>query len=116
MNSDEELLLQRVRAQLDMDIRDLDATSASRLNQARQKALGGLGEKKRRHFVWYAVPACALMLALLMTWRAPQDNVVLPAVAVQQAADFDLLAGTEDLELIENLEFYAWLEQQSLDG
>ena len=40
-----------------------------------------------------------------------------PTLAAASAADdLELLAGSEELEMIENLEFYAWLEQQSLDG
>jgi hypothetical protein len=38
------------------------------------------------------------------------------ATPVSTVDDFELLAGAEELEMIENLEFYAWLEQQSLDG
>ncbi len=116
---DKEDWVQRVRAQLDIDSRDLDAASASRLNQARQQALDrGLRKSRRTHWAWYGLATSAvLLLALLLTGRTPPESGAVPTVAAQQAPDdFDLLAGAEDLELIENLEFYAWLEQQSLDG
>lgn len=118
--SDEPRWLVQVRAQLDADARDLDAATASRLNRVRQHALdGGLGQRRSRGtwFPYALAASMAAVLALTLTLRAPEQT--LPPAAVTAAPtvdDLDLLAGTEELELIENLEFYAWLEQQSLDG
>ena len=110
----------QVRAQLDDDARDLDAATASRLNRARQHALDvGLTQRQRRwNWFPYALAASmAAVLALTVMLRVPeQPQVPVAAEAAPTVDDLDLLAGTEELELIENLEFYAWLEQQSLDG
>jgi hypothetical protein len=112
--------LDQVRIQLDNDARDLDATTASRLNRARQSALDAAlaRPQSRLRFLPYALAASmAALLALTVMLRLPEPAAPLPAAAAPSSADdFDLLAGTEELEMIEDLEFYAWLEQQSLDG
>ena len=48
--------------------------------------------------------AAAALLAVLVWQQQPGD---LPGVQ----EDWDILAGGEELELIEELEFYDWLEQ-----
>lgn len=113
--------LNQVREVLDESTASMDAQTASRLNRARQRALD-LGLKPRSRWVWPSLAlatAASLTLALSLAVHMP-DTAPLPAATAARAADLsqdlELLAGSEDLELIENLEFYAWLEQQSLDG
>ncbi|GMU44047.1 MAG: hypothetical protein IT479_00920 [Xanthomonadales bacterium] len=106
-----------VLRQLDEDELHCDATVLSRLNRARQQALDAA---LRPHRAWrlpmaLAGATAALLLSLALTLRMPQAPAPLP-VAESGAEDFELLAAGAELELIENLEFYAWLEQQSLDG
>lgn len=108
-----------VRRQLDEDAGHIDAATLSRLNRARQQALdAGLRAPRAGWRQWslgLATVAAAALLALTPMLRVPQAP--LPAPAIDSGADdLELLAAGEDLELIENLEFYAWLEQQSLDG
>lgn len=110
--------LNQVREVLDESTASMDAQTASRLNRARQRALD-LGLKPRSRWVWPSLAlatAASLTLALSLAVHMP-DTAPLPAAAAADLSqDLELLAGSEDLELIENLEFYAWLEQQSLDG
>lgn len=110
----------QVTSQLDEDSRDLDAATASRLNRARQHALDhGLARRRpRQGFLPYALAASIVaVLALTAVLRVPERAEPMPAAAAPSSADdLELLAGTEELEMIEDLEFYAWLELQSLDG
>lgn len=114
---------QAVREQLDADAAGYDAATLSRLNRARQAALdAGLRPQRRPWWHWSLVAvatSAAVVLAVALTLRTPEISAppVAP-VALEQSEvdDLELLAAGEDLELIENLEFYAWLEQQSLDG
>ncbi len=91
---------------------ELDGALRSRLNQARQTALAELDKP-----AWLAPPgwlpvggavAAAVMVALLMRQGAVQTE--LPGRA--PAEDIEILLSGEDLELFEDLEFYAWLEMQ----
>lgn len=118
MNAHEEGWMPAVKAHLDNQVRQLDGHTASRLNRARHTAIDQALDS-RHHRRWqrplYALASCAAVaLALSLFWRVPEPPM--PVAAVQVVDDFELLAGAEELELIENLEFYAWLEQQSLDG
>lgn len=116
-----------LRALLDAEAAGLDAATLSRLNRARQAALeAGLTSGPRRWWTWtLALPALAC--AVLAIWLLPalMPPVVdsdagladLEALLVEPAAmDGDLLASDAPLELIDEWEFYAWLEQQPDPG
>ena len=114
----EQDFLNQVRAALDDSAARLDAATVSRLNRARQRALDQ-GLARRTRWVWPTLAlatAASLTLALGLLLHTPEVAAPLPPTAATESLDFELLAGSEDLELIENLEFYAWLEQQYLDG
>lgn len=120
---DEPRWLEAVREQLDTDAAGYDAATLSRLNRARQAALdAGLRPRRRPWWHWSLVAvatSAAVVLAVALTLRTPEaGKPPVAPVALEQSEvdDLELLAAGEDLELIENLEFYAWLEQQSLDG
>ncbi len=117
-NQGESGWIAQVREHLDQNVRDLDAATASRLNRARQTALDAGLRRNRAWWLPFALAtATAMLLAVTVTLRSPDSTVQAPTLAAPAVADdFELLAGGEDLEMIEDLEFYAWLEQQSLDG
>ena len=122
----EDLLLpqwaQDTRALLSAQVDDLDAATRSRLNQARQRALDeGLRSPRARRWQWPALAlasACGVMLVLTLGLRmaAPVIESEPLLAAPMSEPEYEMLVAGEDLELIENLEFYAWLDQQSLDG
>jgi len=112
---------QDTRAQLDAGVDGLDAASRSRLNQARQRALDqGLRTRARRWRMpaFALASACAVMLVIGLGLRmsAPVAEPEALLSAPMSEPEYEMLVAGEDLELIENLEFYAWLDQQSLDG
>lgn len=96
----------------------LDGQTRSRLNQARQRALDELAPAKRaRRFGVLPIAgasAAALVVALVFATRPGIAPVTAPSVAqsapVAAADDFDLLLAGDDLEMIEDFEFYAVLE------
>lgn len=112
-----------LRDRLDAEAASLDAATLSRLNRARQAALdAGLKSGARRWRAWtLALPAmaCALMAIWLLPALTPPvvdrgaDLADLEALLAEPAAvDGELLASDAPLELIDEWEFYAWLEQQ----
>lgn len=109
-NEHDEAWLARVRAQLDADAEGIDATTASRLNRARQRALA---ERPRARWLRIAVPAFALAaafaLALPLLRTAPE------AAQPANAEAFEMLASDDSLALYEDLEFYAWLDAEQQD-
>jgi hypothetical protein len=92
---------------------DIDAATASRLNRARQAALAEV-PRRRRRTPWLVpglstVAVGALAVGLWLNRGAGPELPAIATPAVESAADMDLLLAT-DLEMLEDLEFYAWLD------
>ena len=108
------------RRLLDESAAALDAATLSRLNRARQAALG---QRRRPRFAptgWLPAAglaaACALLLAVA-AWNPLQHAGSLPAPSAPSAV-VDADAGSaDDIEFYQNLDFYAWLDaEQDGDG
>ena len=115
---DTDQLSERIRAQLDDSLQDYDAATLSRLNQARQRALEALPHRTAPRWQWPAIGfAAALSLMLVLGWqRNPEpigdDSDSEWMASVLSDDEMALLASDDELEMFQNLEFYAWLEQQ----
>jgi hypothetical protein len=105
---------ERARAVFDESVQNLDGRTRSELTQARHSALAEL-ETAKGSGAWKiwgplsGVTAAALVLAVMFgpiwtTTQAPQDSGAMPL------EDFDIVADSENLELLEDLDFYAWLD------
>jgi len=99
---------------------DIDGATASRLNRARQAALGAM--PRRRAGPAWLVPAVstaavgALAVGLWFNRGAEPGLPAGPAPVVESAADMDLLLAADSLEMLEDLEFYAWLDADRSDA
>ena len=110
-------LEQKARVLFDDSVEGLDAETLSKLNQGRQRALAELGRPAMpgRWLQW--VPATGVVAAALVTViivRGP-GGVEPLEVPVGTAADFEILLGEDSLEMLEELEFYAWMEDADLE-
>jgi hypothetical protein len=114
---DERAFEERSKALFDASVGELDAATRSRLTRARGRALEELATSSAARWpgVWKspllpagAVAAAVLAALLVVTLRSTDPQ----PVEVAALADLELLLGEEDLEMIEELEFYAWLEEQ----
>jgi hypothetical protein len=108
-------LEQRSRELFEDSVNRLDARTRSRLNQARQVAIEELNKVKTRRY-WLTAPlgglaAAALIAVLLLSVREAtvpsQESAGLPL------DDFDIVADTDNLELLQDVEFYSWLAEAS---
>ena len=104
------------RALLDASTQSLDAATLSRLNRARQAALG---QRQRKSRSWWLPAAglaasCALVLAAVV-WFPQQRAGVAPATHAA-AADAEVAAADDGIEFYQDLEFYAWLDAQEQDS
>jgi hypothetical protein len=114
--SDRKAELARVaKLRFDDSVDALDAATLSRLNRGRQRALAELGGV-RRHGAWLRwLPATGVAAAALLAVMLTVD----PGTAVPDdpvsASDFGMLL-EDDLEMIEDLEFYSWLEGAELEA
>lgn len=102
---------------------ELDAATLSRLNRARQRALdelpGQAGPQRNPNW-WIPAGAVAIVVAaVVVQWsggtREPDWPLSQSPVTAKNAIDFELLMDPDDLEMIEDLEFFAWLPEEELE-
>ncbi len=98
---------------------DIDGATASRLNRVRQAALEQLPNRRRAsHWLVPAVSAAAVGALAVGLWLNPSVDRDLPVpgpAAGLTADDMDLLLAADSLEMLEDLEFYAWLDADRSD-
>lgn len=118
---------QQARGLLDESAQALDAATLSRLNRARQAALAQAAPRRRAG--WAFLPAglagaCALLLAVGM-WHGRSGSTAIPVQALATASasgnpvnsgDLDMIASGDDMEMVQDLDFYAWLDAQDQDN
>ncbi|VAW75002.1 hypothetical protein MNBD_GAMMA15-2254 [hydrothermal vent metagenome] len=102
--SDDKQFVEKVRKTLDDSAEAIDDITAARLAAARRNALDA--RPQRSHWLpaaaFSAVAASALTVALLLNQGSD-----LPGI---DADALELAAQPEDMELIEELDFYDWLD------
>lgn len=107
----------QARAALEDSAQALDAATLSRLNQARQRALAERAPQHRPlRWTRRLAIAASLVLGVALLWPDPPsptsgNNAGLPVAATLSPEDAELLAEGE-LEMTDELEFYAWLDAQ----
>lgn len=115
--------LQQARQLLDAEVEQFDYALRSRLNQARQSALATLAPVRHQRWDrWIAgavAAGLATALAVQLWWQpaslAPAADDLLASDVAELDAEL-LVASDDQLELYENLEFYAWLQSQPAGG
>lgn len=114
--------VEQARKVLDAEVEAFDFALRSRLNQARQAAVASLAPVRRRRWdLWIGGVVTAGLGALLAlhlglgpTLSGLEDDLL-----VQDIVELDaelLVASDDQLEMYENLEFYAWLQSQPSGG
>lgn len=96
----------------------IDAATLSRLNQGRQAALAELSSAQPMHQWRRWMPATGLAAAAVIAvvmLRGPAVPV-LPPEAESTVSDIEILLGDDDLEMIEELEFYSWIDMAELES
>jgi hypothetical protein len=91
---------------------NLDGRTRSRLTQARHAALAELESGKSQKIRWMlpaGAAAAGVLAVAMLSNRAPVTQP--DAVAVVE--DIEIMTAGDSLEMYENLEFYAWLDEVS---
>ena len=105
----------RSKAAFDESVDNLSGEVRSRLTQARHRALEEAAAPRFSRRLWLpaaGLTAAALAAVVVIAPRVMQERAMPESFA---AEDLALLLNDDDLELIENMEFYAWVED-SLDA
>jgi len=117
-------LEQRSRELFDDSVASLDARTRSRLNQARQAALEAARGHAASGSARWLLPvgsAAALVLVVLTSlqfMRSGNDAQVNdePGTIASTVDDLEILTSTDELEMLKDVDFYAWLETQQVMG
>ncbi len=114
---DTEQLAREARRLFDESVEGLDANALSRLNRGRHEALAELGSGRTvmRPSRWVpAAGVAAAAVAVVVVMRGPAGVDVVPEPVT--VTDFEILLDEQSLEMLEDLEFYSWLESVDLDA
>lgn len=108
---EDERFATRAKELFEESVQGLDAESQSRLNRGRHEALAQL-QPGVSHGQWLrwgpatGVAAAAVVAVVVLTGRPPADDLTPPATA----SDFEILLNEDSFEMLEELEFYSWIE------
>ncbi len=114
---DEKDLAIQAKALFDDSVERLDAATLSRLNQGRQKALQEVrgGGRSGQWARW--VPAGGLAAAAIIAvvvWQGAAVEYSAPEAG--SATDFEIMLSEDSLDMLEDLEFYSWIDMANLDS
>ena len=114
MKESDEKFAQETKRLFDASVDELDAATLSTLNQGRHRALAKAKEQPEQWLRW--VPAAgiavATLLAVMVILPGPASVEVMPATVT----DMDILLGEDSIEMLEDLEFYAWIDMLEQDN
>ena len=112
----------RSRELFDEQVANLDAHTRSRLNRARQAALAAMTTGQARNPVWnsrWLLPlgsaAAVTLVALSAVQLIRTDREAAPGsetVVASTVDDVEILTSSEELDMLQNVDFYAWLDTQ----
>ncbi len=108
MNESDDKFAREAKALFDESIDRLDAATLSALNRRRQAALEAARKERREWLRWapaFGVTAAIVVAVMVALPRTDVVDVVPPD-------DMDILLGEDSIEMLEELEFYAWMELQ----
>jgi hypothetical protein len=115
---DAEQLERRANALFERSVAEIDATERARLREARREALAELRRPvfaAPRNLGFAAAAAAAVvLLVMLQSPQSPAPAAVDAQFGTMVAADLELLLGDEELDMLAELEFYSWLDNQAL--
>jgi hypothetical protein len=105
-------LEERSKALFEDSVERLDARTRSRLTQARHAALAELRRSRVFRARWLWAPASGVIAAAAAAILIGGWPGVDPAGS-PPLEDLEAVAGTENLDLLQDVEFYTWLADQS---
>lgn len=115
MKKSDEQFSKKAKTAFDASVDALDAETLSRLNRGRQQALEALDQPRWRLSTWApatGVAAAVLVAVVLLQSPVGMDTAELPSAV----ADMEILLGEDSIDMLEELEFYSWLETTDLGG
>ena len=109
-NEDE--LNKNIKQSLDDSVDALDANTLSKIRQVRSQAMERVGTRKINTWQGFLVGGLAttsvMVLAVVLLLNSPTSVEPLPV------DDIEFISSSDNLEILEEFEFYEWLEEDGL--
>ena len=105
----EDAFAEKAKQRFDESVQRLDGATQSRLNQSRHAAMAELSKGRPVWVQWApatGVAAAAVLAVVMWTGTPGTDDLADPAVA----NDMEILLTEDSLEMLEDLEFYSWID------
>lgn len=115
MKHSNEAFGKKAKANFDKSVEDLDGATLSKLNRSRHAALAELQRPIHQWSRWMpATGVAAVVLIAVMVMQGPMgiDDTAMPTAAT----DMEILLGEDSIEMLEELEFYSWIDTVELDS
>ncbi len=114
---DDKQFEERAKKLFDESVDQLDAATLSRLNRNRHEALAELERPATvRHWLRWApaagMAAAAVIAVMILQGPVPDEVEVMPTTAT----DFEILLDEGDIEMFEDLEFFALMDGLEENG
>jgi len=112
---EDDLFVQKARATFDDSVAGLDGQAQSRLNRSRQAALakldgGSVSLGRWTQWAPVAGAAAVAVVAVVMLNGNPALEPVISPTLTQSAGDFELLMAEDSFDMLQDLEFYSWID------
>ena len=101
--------VESVRQHLDAQADDLDELTVARLRAARRRALATHKPAGKYWLPAFSVATAAAALLAVLLWQSPSA----PPLPLE---DWEIVVSGDDMELIEEYEFYEWLDATQAAG
>ena len=112
MKSSDEKFVDEAKALFDESVERLDAATLSTLNRNRHAALERARGARVQWLRWAPATGVAAVVIVAVMLALPGNGVdTIPSAT----SDVDILLGEESIEMLEDLEFYVWLDMQEDD-
>ena len=115
MNEQDDAFEKMAKDAFDSSVDKLDAATLSRLNRGRHEALQELERPRRRWSRW--MPATGVAAAVLVAIVMLQSPMTIDdEVGPSSLADIEILLGEDSIEMLEELEFYSWIDVAEMES
>jgi len=115
MNEPNDQFGKKAKAAFDASVDKLDAATLSKLNASRHRALEELTRPTRQWSRWAPATGVAAAALLAVIWLQ-SPTAVQDAAGPVNVMDMEILLGEDSIEMLEELEFYSWIDVGDLES
>ena len=108
--ADDEFSAQAKR-RFDESVERIDGATQSKLTRARHAALAKAGSARPGWYQW--APAAGVAAAAVMAVVIWTGNPAVEGTGSPEVADIEILLTEDSLEMLEDLEFYSWIDLEN---